>query len=138
MWRLVILVTAALAGPAHADPMPRSIAEIVVAEGQAMHRDRSLHPEKPGPDFAEAAAHRSQVLQDVRAVLGASDSETVTRFTSGKGPAGITGEAYYTAWQVVAFWLAHGETPTEIARVKETDAPERVREAINLMLKESR
>ncbi len=137
MWRPVIWVTAVLACPAHADPA-RSIAEIVVTDGLAMHADRAVHPEKPGPDFAAAAARRAQVLQDVRAVLSAADSGTVQRFTTGIGPSGIKGEADYTAWQVVAFWLAHGETVTEIARVKKTDAPARVAEAIDLMLKEPR
>jgi hypothetical protein len=138
MWRFVIPVTAALAVPTYADPMPRSIAEIVMTEGLAMHQERGLHPERPGPDFAEAAAHRAEVLRDVLAVLAASDSETVSRFTSGKGPTGIAGEAYYTAWQVVGFWLAHGETHAEIARIKAADAPARVGEAIDLMLKEQR
>ncbi len=139
MWRLVILMmTAALASPAYADPQARSIGEIVVTEGLAMHRERGLHPEKPSPAFTEAATHRSQVLQDVRAVLNTGDSETVTRFTTGTGPSGVKGEAYYTAWQVVGFWLAHGETVAEIARVKEADAPARVAEAIDLMLKEPR
>jgi hypothetical protein len=138
MWRFVVAMTAALALPAYADPAPRSIAEIVMTEGLAMHRERALHPDKPGPDFAEAAAHRARILRDVSAVLNASDRETVERFTSSTGPSGIKGEACYTAWQVTSFWLAHGETLTEIARVKAADAPARVAEAIDLMLKEQR
>lgn len=131
------LAAALLTLPSHADPA-RSVAEIVVAEGLAMHLDRAVHPDKPAPDFPEAAAHRSQILQDVRAVLAADDSETAKRFTSGTGPSGIKGEAYYAAWQVTGFWLAHGETLAEIAHVKESDAPARVAEAIDLMLKERR
>ncbi len=120
------LAAALFALAAHADPA-RNIAEIVVTEGLAMHQDRALHPDRPGPDFAEAAAHRSQILQDVRAVLAANESETVK-----------CSEVDYTAWQVVGFWLAHGETFAEIAQIKEADAPARVGEAINLMLKERR
>ena len=135
--RFVIPVTAALALPAYAGP-PHSIAGIVIAEGLAMRAERGLHPDKPGPDFAEAAAHRTQILQDVRAVLDAGDAGTVQRFTVGKGPSGIAGEAYYTAWQVTGFWLAHGVTLTEISRIEDQDAPARVGEAIDLMLKEKR
>jgi len=74
-----------------------------------------------------------EILRDIRAVLGARDSETVSRFTSG-----TNGAADYVAWEVTGFWLAHGETLDEIARVKESDAPARVGEAIDLMLKEQR
>ena len=121
------LATALLSLPAHADT-PRSIAKIVVDEGLAMHRDRALHPDAPLPDFAEAAARRSQILQDVRAVLSVSAERTSLD----------AGEIHYTAWQVTGFWLAHGETLAEIARVKQKDAPARVAEAIDLMLKEQR
>jgi hypothetical protein len=124
----------------------RSIGETVMAEGLAMRVARSLYPEKPDTEFvearpgwfAEATTHRAQILQDVRAALNASDGATVMRFTMDKGPAGIEREAYYAAWEVVGFWLAHGETFAEIARVKEADAPARVGEAIDLMLKEPR
>ncbi len=138
MWRFVIWMTAALAAQVHAEPPARSIAEIVMDQGLAMHRERGLHPDKPGPDFSDAAANRTGILQDVRAVLNADDAETVKRFTVGIGPSGVKGEAYYTAWQVTGFWLAHGETLAEIARVKKADAPARVAEAIDLMLKEQR
>ncbi len=123
-----------LALPAHA----ATVAEIVVSDGLAMRAERSLHPDRPGPDFTEAEAHRAQILQDVRAVLDADDPETVQRFTSGKGPAGVAGEARYAAWQVTGFWLAHGVTVAEISRIKGMNAPARVAEAIALMLKEPR
>jgi hypothetical protein len=137
MWRFVIPATAALALPAYAEPA-RNIAEIVAADGLAMRQDRSLHPDKPSPDFPKAAAHRAEILRDVRAVLRADDGDTVARFTTGIGPAGIRDELHYVAWEVYGFWLAHGESFTEIARVEGKDAPARVGEAIDLMLKEQR
>jgi len=128
MRRAALALAAILAiASAQADPAPPTIAEIVVTEGLAMRAERNAHPDRPGPDFAEA--HRTRILSDVRAALTARDPGTVAR---------VTTETRYAGWQVTGFWLAHGETVAEIAQVKGRDAPARVAEAIDLMLKEPR
>ena len=114
---------------ARADPVPRPFAAVVIAAGLKLRTDRAAHPDHPTPDFAAADARRAQILQSVRTALSATDAETAAR---------LTDEARYAGWQVVGFWLAHGESFAEIARVKEADAPARVAEAIDLMLKEPR
>jgi hypothetical protein len=124
----------------------RTIGETVLAEGLAMRAARSLFPAQPEADFvearpgwlAEAAEKRGRILLDVRAVLNEKGADTVTRFTMGQGPSGIEREAYYIAWLVSGYWLSHGETFAEIARVKEIDAPTRVAEAIDHILTEMR
>jgi hypothetical protein len=124
----------------------RSIGETVLAEGLAMRVARNLFPAEPETDFietrpgwfADANAKRGRILLDVRAVLNDSDRATVARFTSGTGPAGLECEAYYVAWLVTGYWLSHGESYAEIARVKAQDAPTRVAEAIDKLLAEGR
>jgi hypothetical protein len=123
-----------------------TIGETVLAEGLAMRVARTLFPDRPENDFvearpgwlAEADAKRGRILLDVRSVLNDKDGDTVTRFTMGQGPAGLEREAYYAAWLVTGYWLAHGETFAEIARVKEPDAPTRVAEAIDKLLLEQK
>ena len=45
------------------------------------------------------------------------------RFTMGKGPSGLEREAYYAGWLVVGYWLEHGTTFAEIARIPEAEMP---------------
>jgi len=52
----------------------------------------------------------------------------------GKGPSGIEREAYYTGWAVVGYWLEHGMTFAEIARVLEKEMSRRVGETIDTLL----
>ena len=123
----------------------RTIAETVLSEGLAMRAAQHLYPERPAASFVEmssepgwlakADAIRPRILRDVRTALSSESSEDVMRFTMGVGPAGIDREAYYVGWTVVGYWLAHGMTYAEIARIKEADAPARVGAAIDEMLK---
>jgi hypothetical protein len=122
MWRLVCLA-AALALSAQAAPPARTVAAIVVSEGLAVRTARNPPPDA---DFAEAAQHRAAILQNVRATLNAPGPDKTDR------------SLRYAGWQVVGFWLAHGVSAAEIAHIKEADAPARVGEAIDLMLKEPR
>jgi hypothetical protein len=61
-------------------------------------------------------------------------SEDVMRFTMGKGPSGVEREAYYAGWAVVGYWLEHGMTFAEIARIPEKEMPRRVGETIDTLL----
>ena len=128
----------------NADAAKPTVGAIVVADGIKMRIERQQFPDRPDYEIfrtspgwlAEASAKRNQILRDVRDVLSESDSDTVSRFTAGKGPAGLDREAHYAAWQVAGYWLSHGETFAEIAHVREEDAPARVAEAIDKMLAE--
>ncbi len=68
------------------------------------------------------------------ASLPSDKSEHVMRFTMGKGPSGLEREAYYAGWLVVGYWLEHGTTFAEIARIPEAEMPKRVDAAIQKLL----
>jgi predicted Zn-dependent protease DUF2268 len=122
----------------------RTVAETVLAEGLAMRATQHLYPDRPAASFVEMASdpgwlakadtRRARILRDVRSALASNSSDDVMRFTMGVGPAGIDREAYYVGWTVVGYWLAHGLTYADIARIKEADAPARVGAAIDAML----
>jgi hypothetical protein len=84
--------------------------------------------------FDEAAKSRSAILKDVRDATASDKSDDVMRFTMGKGPSGIEREAYYAGWVVVGYWLDHGMSFADIARIPEKEMPGRVREAIDALL----
>jgi len=121
----------------------RSIGTTALTEGLAMRVTQQLlphhHPEayyveaRPGW-FAEAAKLRDGILKDVREAVESDKSEDVMRFTMGKGPSGIEREAYYAGWVVVGYWLDHGMTMAEIARIPEKDMPRRVGETLDTLL----
>jgi hypothetical protein len=123
----------------------RTIGTTVLTEGLAMRVTQKLlpgHPEayyaetRPGW-FDEATKLRSAILKDVRLVLASNKSEDVMRFTMGKGPAGIEREAYYAGWLLVGYWLDHGTTFDQIARIPEKEMPARVGEVIDRLLAEN-
>ena len=119
----------------------RTIGTTVVAEGLAMRTTQKLvkrpteaaYVERTPGWFADATAHRAEILKDVRAVLESSKSEDVMRYTMGKGPSGVEREAYYAGWVVVGYWLEKGMTLAQIARIPEAQMPDRVRAAIDEM-----
>lgn len=124
----------------------RSIGETVLAEGLATRTAQHLYPDRPATSFVEtpdepgwlerATSKRRQILKDVRAVVAITDSDQVMRFTMGVGPAGLDREAYYAAWLVCGYWLSHGRTYADIARIPEADAPKEVRRALDELLAE--
>jgi len=73
-------------------------------------------------------------LKDIVPVLTSDKSDEVMRFTMGKGPSGLEREAYYAGWLVVGYWLEHGMTFADIARVPEKEMPQRVNEVIEKLL----
>lgn len=121
----------------------RTIGETVLAEGLAMRATQHIYPKLPATTFVEtpdepgwlkrAERRRSQILRDVRMAVSSSSSDDVLRFTMGKGPSGIDREAYFAGWAVVGYWLSHGMTYADIARIPEQDAPTAVAKAIDAL-----
>jgi len=120
----------------------RTIGTTVVTEGLAMRVTQKLvqrpteasYVERRPGWLAEATARRSEILKDVQAAAASDKGEDVMRYTMGKGPSGLEGEAYYAGWLVVGYWLDQGMTFAEIARIPEAQMPSRVSEAIDKLL----
>ena len=121
-----------------------SIGETVLAEGLAMRVAQHLYPDRPATSFVEMAsepgwlarsdAKQRDMLRDVRQRLASRTSEDVMRFTMGVGPSGFDREAYHAGWVIVEYWLFHGMSYGDIARIPEADAPARVGAAIDAIL----
>ena len=120
----------------------RTIGTTVLTEGLAMRVTQKLVPGRteagyveaqPGW-FAEATKARTAILKDIVPVLASDKSDDVMRFTVGKGPSGLEREAYYAGWLVVGYWLEHGMTFADIARIPEKEMPQRVNEVIEKLL----
>lgn len=121
----------------------RSIGETALAEGLAMRATQHLYPSLPVTDLVEAPDEpgwlsraeklRRKIFADVRRSLASTKSEDVFRYTMGVGPSGIDREAYYVGWEVVGYWLAHGRSYAEIARIPESQAPDQVGRALDAM-----
>jgi hypothetical protein len=120
----------------------RTIGTTVLTEGLAMRVTQKLLPGQPEAGyvdgrpgwFAEATKLRSAILKDIQPALNSDKSEDVMRFTMGKGPSGLEREAYYAGWLVVGYWLDHGMTFADIARIPEAKMPSRVNEVIENLL----
>jgi hypothetical protein len=120
----------------------RSVGTTVLTEGLAMRVTEKLSPGIPSTDFvegrpgwlAEADGKRVAILKDVQGALGSDKADDVMRYTIGKGQAGIEREAYYAGWLVVGYWLDHGMSFADIARIPEAQMPARVGEAIAKLL----
>lgn len=124
----------------------RTIGETVLQEGLAMRVTQHFYPDRPAKSFVEMPSEpgwlvrsnrlEPEILCDVKAALRSDKSSDVMRFTMGTGPSGIDREAYYAGWKVVGYWLSHGLTYADIARIPEAEAPARVGAAIAAILRE--
>jgi hypothetical protein len=122
----------------------RSVGETALAEGLAMRVAQRLYPDRPAASFVEmpdepgwlnrANGRRRQILMDIRAAAASSSSDDVMRFTMGTGPAGFHREAYYVGWLVTGYWLSHGRSLADIARIPESRAPAEVTAAVEALL----
>lgn len=121
----------------------RSIARTLFAEGLAMRVTQALFPDLPGESFvehrpgwlAEAESRREEILRGILPALRARDSETVMRFTMGRGATGIEREAYYAGWIVLDHLLQRGWTLADLARLSEEEIPGVVETAIRELLR---
>jgi hypothetical protein len=120
----------------------RTVGTTVLTEGLAMRVTQRLVPGLPETAYvearpgwlAEADSKRIPILKDIQGVLGSNSSDDVLRYTMGKGQTGIEREAYYAGWLVVGYWLEHGMTFAEIARIPEAQMPVRVGAVIQELL----
>lgn len=120
----------------------RSIARTLFAEGLAARVSQALVPGRDGAGylehrpgwFADAEARRADVLRGMLPALRASDSETVMKFTMGRGTTGLDREAYYAGWVVVGELMERGWTLDRLARVPEQEIPALVEESIGRLL----
>lgn len=123
----------------------RTIARTLFAEGLATRvaqvlvpgRDDAGYLEHRAGWYAEAEAKREAILRGILPALGRSDSETVMRFTMGRGTTGVDREAYYVGWLVVGDLLERGWTMAELARVPEQEIPALVEGSIRHLLGEA-
>lgn len=127
------------------DGWERSIARTLFNEGIAGRASQALLPGHPDGDYLdhypgwmeEASGRRDAILRGILPVLRASDSETVMRFTMGRGATGLEREAYYAGWVVVGGLMERGWTLAELARVPDAEIPALVEQEIRRLLGES-
>ena len=123
----------------------RTIGTTVVTEGLAMRVTQKLFPGHPDSDFtdyspgwlASISKHKKEVLENIQPFLFSDNTNDVMRFTMGKDKLGFERQAYYVGWIVVGYWLNHGKSFAEIARIPEKQMPTQVQKTIALILKES-
>jgi hypothetical protein len=118
----------------------RSIAHTIFTEGLAMRATQKLRPGHPDKTytgeftpnwFARSEAKRSEILADITPHIEESDAAAVMRYTMGTGGAGLEREAYYTGWLVMGDLLEHGWTFPRLARVRDVEMAEFVRESLH-------
>lgn len=124
----------------------RTIGTTVVTEGLAMRVTQKLFPGHPDSDFtdytpgwlASIKKHKTEVLKNIQPYLFSDNINDVMRFTMGKDKLGFERQAYYVGWVVVGYWLNHGKSFAEIARIPEKEMPAEVQKTIALILKDSK
>ena len=103
----------------------RSIGQLVLGEGLAMHVARALYPGRPTGDYVgggrgwleEARAQEREILEGVLGSIDNATPRAMDRFTLGPGPAGLRREGYYVGWVLVGRLLEQGWTLPALARV---------------------
>jgi hypothetical protein len=68
--------------------------------------------------FGCCSAQRDAILADLKPHLASTDSDTIMRYTMGKGGVGLEREAYFAGWLVIGDFLQNGWTFARLARVK--------------------
>lgn len=120
----------------------RTIGRTIFAEGLAARATEALHPGRPAAAYLEhrpgwmaaAEARETEILRGILPHLGASDGQTVLRFTMGTGTTGTEREAYYAGWRVIGHLLRRGYTFPQLARIPESEAPALMETAIRQIL----
>jgi len=103
----------------------RTVGQLVLGEGLAMHVARVLYPGRPDEDYVgggsgwleEARALEREILEGVLGNIDNATPRAMERFTLGPGPAGLRREGYYAGWVLVGHLLEHGWTLPGLARV---------------------
>jgi hypothetical protein len=120
----------------------RSVGQLVLGEGLAMHVARNLFPGRPVESYVgggrawleQARASHREILDGLRANLDATSSEASQSFTLGPGPAGLGREGYYAGWVLVDHLLGSGWTLRELARVPRAFQQRLVERSLSVML----
>jgi hypothetical protein len=94
-------------------------------EGLATRTSQALVPGRKPEEFiessagwlAQAAARKGEILRGIRPALTDSRSDTVFKFTMGKGTTGMEREAYYVGWRVVEKLEESGMSLAQIAHI---------------------
>jgi hypothetical protein len=123
----------------------RTIGTTIVTEGLAMRVTQKLFPGHPDSDFtdyspgwlAAISKHKTEVLKNIQPFLFSDNTNDIMRFTMGKDKLGFERQAYYVGWIVVGYWLKHGKSFAEIARIPENEMPAQVQKTIAIILNES-
>ncbi len=122
-------------------PVNQSLADLAVREGLAFRMARAALPELPEERFFGAGeltalqAKRSQILSGIKSSLADSKPETAARFTSGKGSAGLSGEAAYAGYLVVGQWLRSQLDMDYIKKIPRNELPGSVGRVIDVLQK---
>jgi|SRR5215472_3254465 len=104
----------------------------------------TLFPKRPEAEnieftpgwLKEVEQRRIEILKGIRPFLASDKPDDIQRFTIGPGPAGLEREAYYAGWLVVGDWLAHGMNFSDIARIPESEMPQRAAASMDGLLNE--
>jgi len=120
----------------------RSIGATIVMEGLAVHATREISPGLSDAEYVEytpgwwvkAQAGKRAILEGLLPEVGASEPQTVFKYTMGAGSVGLEREAYAAGWWVVEQLRTEGMTLAQIARVPEAEMPALAKGAIERLL----
>ncbi|MDP9120296.1 MAG: hypothetical protein M3O15_02850 [Acidobacteriota bacterium] len=120
----------------------RTIGAVAVPEGLASRVTQKLFPGRPDAEsieytpgwLAKAGKRQAEILKGIRPFLTSRKPDDIMRFTMGTGPAGLEREAYYAGWVVVGYWLSHGMSFADVARIPEAEMPRRMADTIDTLL----
>jgi hypothetical protein len=110
----------------------RTIASTILQEGLATQVSKALVPGKSDEFYAgdgkdnwlhSCEEKREEIYKGIFPYLEDSSSETVYKFTVGKGTTNHEREAYYVGWKFVKMSLEEGATFADLAKIKEEDIP---------------
>lgn len=109
----------------------RTIALIILEEGLATRVSKFLVPGEADERYIEhkenwltsCIGKKEEIFKGILPYLEDDSSETVYKFTIGKGVTNHEREAYYAGWEMVDTLLKQGVSFNELARIKEKDIP---------------
>lgn len=109
----------------------RTIALTILEEGLATRVSKFLVPGEADERYIEhkenwltsCIGKKEEIFKGILPYLEDDSSETVYKFTIGKGVTNHEREAYYAGWEMVDTLLKQGVSFNELARIKEKDIP---------------
>ncbi|MEK3800825.1 hypothetical protein MHI18_21740 [Peribacillus sp. FSL H8-0477] len=109
----------------------RTIALTILEEGLATRVSKFLVPGEEDERYIEhkkdwltsCMGKKEEIFKGIFPYLDDDSSETVYKFTIGKGTTNQEREAYYVGWELVNTLLKQGVSFKELARIEEKDIP---------------